>query len=30
MIVNGSMIEFDGAPASLIILTDITDRKRVE
>ncbi|MHB8052472.1 MAG: PAS domain S-box protein, partial [Methanoregula sp.] len=30
MIVNGSMIEFDGAPASLIILTDITERKRVE
>jgi PAS domain S-box-containing protein len=30
MIVNGSMIEFDGAPASIIILTDITERKKVE
>jgi PAS domain S-box-containing protein len=30
MVVNGSTIEFDGAPASLIILTDITALKRVE
>ena len=30
MVVNGSMIEFDGAPASLIVLTDITLRKKVE
>jgi PAS domain S-box-containing protein len=30
MVVNGSTIEFDGAPASLIILVDITERKKVE
>ncbi len=30
MVVNGSTIEFDGAPASLIILTDITEWKKVE
>jgi PAS domain S-box-containing protein len=30
MVVNGSTIEFDGAPASLIILTDITERKKTE
>ncbi|MDD3135975.1 MAG: PAS domain S-box protein, partial [Methanoregula sp.] len=30
MVVNGSTIEFDGAPASLILLTDITGRKKVE
>jgi PAS domain S-box-containing protein len=30
MIINGSTIEFDGAPASLIILVDITERKKAE
>jgi len=30
MVVNGNTIEFDGAPASLIILVDITERKKVE
>jgi len=30
MIVNGSMIVLDKAPSALIILTDITERKRVE
>ncbi len=30
MVVNGSTIEFEGAPASLIVLADITGRKRVE
>jgi len=30
MIVNGGIIDFDGAPASLIILVDITDRKKAE
>ena len=30
MVINGSTIEFDGAPASLILLTDITGRKKVE
>ncbi|MCX6690081.1 MAG: PAS domain S-box protein, partial [Methanoregula sp.] len=30
MVVNGSTIEFDGAPASLIILVDITERKKTE
>jgi PAS domain S-box-containing protein len=30
MVVNGRTIEFDGAPASIIILVDITERKRAE
>jgi PAS domain S-box-containing protein len=30
VLVRGSMIEFDGAPAVLNVLTDITERKRAE
>lgn len=30
VIIRGSMIEFDGAPANLNVLTDITERKRDE
>jgi PAS domain S-box-containing protein len=30
VIIRGSLIDFDGAPASLNVLTDITDRKRAE
>lgn len=30
VVIRGSLIEFDGSPASLNVLTDITERKRAE
>ncbi len=30
MVIQGSLIDFEGAPASLNMLTDVTDRKRAE